>query len=384
MNLSRSDQVQPDPEAIPQQKSSVVEKIQEESGNKRGDVQDTIISSSDQESSNDGKNNVPDTAVQRKAPWSPKQHVSKVKSTFSQAIKIITRTKDIPPSKDGRHIDLNPSSQDDPIDERTGKPYIGNTITSSRYNIYNFLPRQLIFQFSRVSNFYFLCIAVLQLTGFSTTGTYSTLVPLMAFVSIAMAKEGFDDWRRHVLDRVENRNTVEVLRRGHSGQEDQWLEIKWSAVQVGDIVRLRRDDAVPADLAVIYSDGPNGMAYIDTAALDGESNLKAKQASPLLRKVCRDEKDLSRCQAHIVVEDPNIDLYNFDGRITVGDETLPLTGNEVIYRGSVLRNTACAYGMVINTGEECKIRMNAMKNPKAKAPSMQRIVNQVSSSRRAP
>lgn len=384
MNLSRSDQVQPDPEAIPQQKSSVVEKIQEESGNKRGDVQDTIISSSDQESSNDGKNNIPDAAVQRKALWSPKQHVSKVKSTFTQAIKIITRTKDIPPSKDGRHIDLNPSSQDDPIDERTGKPYIGNTITSSRYNIYNFLPRQLIFQFSRVSNFYFLCIAVLQLTGFSTTGTYSTLVPLMAFVSIAMAKEGFDDWRRHVLDRVENRNTVEVLRRGHSGQEDQWLEIKWSAVQVGDIVRLRRDDAVPADLAVIYSDGPNGMAYIDTAALDGESNLKAKQASPLLRKVCRDEKDLSRCQAHIVVEDPNIDLYNFDGRITVGDETLPLTGNEVIYRGSVLRNTACAYGMVINTGEECKIRMNAMKNPKAKAPSMQRIVNQVSSSRRAP
>ncbi|PVH69897.1 phospholipid-translocating P-type ATPase [Cadophora sp. DSE1049] len=375
MNLSRSDQVQPEP--IPQQKSSVVEEIQEESGNKRGDVQDTIISSSDQESSDDGKNIGPDPPIQRKNLWSPKKHVSKVRSAFTQVIKIITRTKDIPPSKDGRHIDLNPSSQDDPIDERTGKPYIGNTITSSRYNIYNFLPRQLIFQFSRVSNFYFLCIAVLQLTGFSTTGTYSTLVPLMAFVSIAMAKEGFDDWRRHVLDRVENRNTVEVLRRGHPGQEDEWLEIKWSAVKVGDIVRLRRDDAVPADLAVIYSDGPNGMAYIDTAALDGESNLKAKQASPLLRNVCRDEKDLSRCQAHIVVEDPNIDLYNFDGRITIRDETLPLTGNEVIYRGSVLRNTSCAFGMVINTGEECKIRMNAMKNPKAKAPSMQRIVNQV-------
>ncbi|KAH7372069.1 hypothetical protein BKA64DRAFT_610154 [Cadophora sp. MPI-SDFR-AT-0126] len=375
MNLSRSDQVPPEP--VPQQNSSVVEETQEETGNKRVDVHDAVISSSDLESSNEGKNTIIVPPIQRKAPWSPKKHVSKLTAAVTQAIKIITRTKDIPPSKDGRHIDLNPASQEIPIDERTGKPYIGNTITSSRYNIYNFLPRQLIFQFSRVSNFYFLCIAVLQLTGFSTTGTYSTLVPLMAFVSIAMAKEGFDDWRRHVLDRVENRNTVEVLRRGHPGHEDEWLEIKWSAVRVGDVVRLRRDDAVPADLAVIYSDGPNGMAYIDTAALDGESNLKAKQASPLLRKVCHDEKDISSCQAHIVVEDPNIDLYNFDGRITIGDETLPLTGNEVIYRGSVLRNTTCALGMVINTGEECKIRMNAMKNPKAKAPSMQRIVNQV-------
>ncbi|KAH9209254.1 hypothetical protein DL95DRAFT_310326 [Leptodontidium sp. 2 PMI_412] len=349
----------------------------EESGDKRGgEAQDTIFSSSDRESSNDGKQPTSSPVVQRKGTWSPKKHVSKLASTFTQVIKIITRTKDIPPSKDGRHIDLNSSSHEDPIDERTGKPFIGNTITSSRYNIYNFLPRQLIFQFSRVSNFYFLCIAVLQLTGFSTTGTYSTLVPLMAFVSIAMAKEGFDDWRRHVLDRVENRNTVEVLRRG-PGQEDEWLEVKWSEVKVGDIVKLGRDDAVPADLVLIYSDGPNGMAYIDTAALDGESNLKAKQASPMLRKVCRDEKDLSRCQAHIVVEDPNIDLYNFDGRITIGDETLPLTGNEVIYRGSVLRNTICVFGMVINSGEECKIRMNAMKNPKAKAPSMQKIVNQV-------
>ncbi|KAK0105006.1 hypothetical protein ONS96_004414 [Cadophora gregata f. sp. sojae] len=375
MNLSRSDQVQPEP--IPQQKSSVVEKIQEESENKRGDIQDAILSSSDQESSFEGNNTIAEPNIQRASTWSPKKQVSKVTSTFTQVIKIITRTKDIPPSKDGRHIDLNPSSQDDLIDERTGKPHIGNTITSSRYNIYNFLPRQLIFQFSRVSNFYFLCIAVLQLTGFSTTGTYSTLVPLMAFVSIAMAKEGFDDWRRHVLDRVENRNTVEVLRRGISGHEDEWLEVKWAAVKVGDIVRLKRDDAVPADLAVIFSEGPNGMAYIDTAALDGESNLKAKQASSLLRKVCCNERDISICQAHIVVEDPNIDLYNFDGRITIGNETLPLTGNEVIYRGSVLRNTTCAYGMVINTGEECKIRMNAMKNPKAKAPSMQRIVNQV-------
>lgn len=365
-------------------------------GEKRKNFNDTTVTqSSDPESDlNSDSKDSPSPTIRPSKPgiWSQrKSHVEKFKTALSQFVKVITRTKDIPPSKDGRRIELNASRNHNPIDERTGKPYISNIITSSRYTLYNFIPRQLLFQFSRVSNFYFLCIAVLQLTGFSTTGTYSTLVPLMAFVSIAMAKEGFDDYRRHLLDRVENRNTVEILHADEtesaecgeitSSEVDDkakgWAEVKWAAVKIGDIVRVRRNDAVPADLVILYSDGPNGMAYIDTAALDGESNLKARQASPILRNVCQDENDLAHCRAHVVVEDPNLDLYNFDGRITIGEETLPLTGNEVIYRGSVLRNTSQAFGMVINTGEECKIRMNATKNPKAKAPSMQHIVNQV-------
>jgi phospholipid-translocating ATPase len=363
--------------------------IEEKSVVQRKGFRDAIFSSPQySDSSLNTSKDLPSTSVIPRDGFlsQHRHHVSNLKSSFTKLIKVITGTQDLPPTKDGRHIELNPLSQDDPIDERTGKAYISNTITSSRYTIWNFLPRQLIFQFSRVSNFYFLCIAVLQLTGFSTTGTYSTLVPLMAFVSIAMAKEGFDDYRRHILDRVENRNTVDVLRVEQVNYDEgitesdgarSWIEVKWAAVKIGDIIRLRRDDAIPADLVLLYSNGPSGMAYIDTAALDGESNLKARQASPLLRKICRNEDDITHCQAHIVLEDPNLDLYNFDGRITVGEETLPLTGNEVIYRGSVLRNTIRAFGMVINTGEECKIRMNATKNPKAKAPSMQRIVNQV-------
>lgn len=357
------------------------------SGEGQGGITEAIVSSASfpESSSSDGKHSTPNSMLQRPGLRTQSRiHVTHLRSTLTKVFKIITRTQDIPPSKDGRHIDLNPPTDAVLVDERTGKAYISNTITSSRYNFFNFLPRQLIFQFSRVSNFYFLCIAVLQLTGFSTTGTYSTLVPLMAFVTIAMAKEGFDDYRRHLLDKIENHDTVETLCRsvsngqlGHMESVETWTEVKWSAVKVGDVVKLKRDDPIPADLVLVFSDGPSGMAYIDTAALDGESNLKAKQASALLRKVCRDENDVPICQAHVVVEDPNIDLYNFDGRITIGDETLPLTGNEVIYRGSVLRNTANAFGMVINTGEECKIRMNATKNAKAKAPSMQRIVNQI-------
>ena len=49
----------------------------------------------------------------------------------------------------------------------------------------------------------------------------------------------------------------------------------------------------------------------------------------------------------IVVEDPNLDLYNFEGKLTTDGKTFPLTNNEIIYRGSVLRNTPEAVAMII-------------------------------------
>jgi phospholipid-translocating ATPase len=112
-------------------------------------------------------------------------------------------------------------------------------------------------------------------------------------------------------------------------------------------------------------------------ALDGETNLKMKRPLVQLAGACHSPAAISECRARFTVEDPNIDLYNFDGKLRIGAETVPLTNNEIIYRGSVLRNTQTAAGLVIFTGEECKIRMNATKNPRIKAPTLQAVVNRV-------
>ena len=303
--------------------------------------------------------------------------------------KKILRIQDIPPSKDGRHIDVDPFRREPLMDERTGRRYIKNTITSSRYTLYNFLPRQLFAQFSKLANFYFLCVSILQMIpGLSTTGTYTTIVPLAFFVAISMAKEGFDDLRRYRLDKAENRMTALVLcgykvsvtstdnvnrSMATSDEQGYWVETKWEDVGVGDIVKLARDEPAPADIAVLHATGTEGMAYVETMALDGETNLKSKQALPQLARSCKTVEDIVSCKAHIVVEDPNLDLYNFEGRVSIGDETLPLTNNEIIYRGSILRNTSEAIGITVYSGEECKIRMNAIKNPRIKAVSTRKI-----------
>lgn len=331
----------------------------------------------------------------------------------------LLRQKPLPPSKDGRHIPLRPGlARRTPIeDERAARPHISNFIRSSRYTVWDFLPKQLFFQFSKLANFYFLIIGVMQMIpGLSTTGTYTTIAPLIFFVGFSIAKEGFDDYRRYQLDKQENRSSVWVLdpegtvkpnarmRRRHkaraaraeksavpevsqgceveaakadAGDSGPWVEVEWQDVRVGDIIRLRRDDNIPADIALLHATGPNGMAYIETMALDGETNLKSKQACKLLADSCSTVEGMTTCDAEVVSEDPNLDLYNYEGKVTSKGQTMPLTMNQVVYRGSTLRNTAEAVGLVINTGEECKIRMNAHKDVHAKAPEMQYSVNKI-------
>ncbi|OAQ65310.1 phospholipid-translocating P-type ATPase, flippase [Pochonia chlamydosporia 170] len=327
-------------------------------------------------------------------------------------IECLLRRKPIPPSVDGRHIPIN--STDALIDERSQRPYISNFIRSSRYTAYDFVPKQLLFQFSKLGNFYFLVMGILQMIpGLSTVGRWTTIVPLGIFVAFSMLKEGYDDYRRYQLDKSENRSMAWVLNHGRrqgstekkqekkhhkaadtkghasSGDADlesgvnandddgNWLHVQWQHVKVGDVVRLSRNDGVPADMVLLHATGPNGVAYIETMALDGETNLKSKQACPLLAERCNTLDGIKSAQATIVSEDPNIDLYSYDGRVAVGEETLPLSLNNVVYRGSVLRNTTEAIGIVVNSGEECKIRMNANKNVTAKKPAMHNIINKM-------
>ncbi|GKT81255.1 phospholipid-translocating P-type ATPase [Colletotrichum tofieldiae] len=323
------------------------------------------------------------------------------KSVFYE---VVLGRKTLPPSKNGRQIPLR-LDQDVPLtdERRGGHPYVSNAIRTSRYTIYDFIPKQLFFQFSRIGNFYFLCVGVPQtIPGLSTTGNFSTMLPLLFFVLVTIAKEGYDDFKRHRLDRVENAEPARVLKHsrhhdtatqdwpsklrglllrnqktpGKCADDGPWTTTKWCDVEVGDLIKLSRDDPVPADIVLLHADGENGLAYIETMALDGETNLKSKQTSAALKGYDTLEKIITS-DAEFVVEDPNPNLYKFDGKITVDGRSLPLTSAEVIYRGSILRNTGSAIGLVINTGEECKIRMNANQHPKAKKPALETVSNKI-------
>lgn len=261
------------------------------------------------------------------------------------------------------------------LNEQTNRPYVSNRISTARYTIWSFVPRQLIYQFSRMANAYFLTIAILQtIPGFSTTGQFSTLIPLMLFVALTMAKEGYDDWCRYQLDKEENRRLVKVLRREDglglvggdhrdsisvanvhlkpSSADEDWKTIRWEEIVVGDVVRLSKDENVPADMVLLHAD--RDVAYIDTRALDGETTLKSKVVSPALKGLDFETSSVSTAigssDALFTIELPNQDLYNFDGTVAVnGGDSMPLNVDNVIYRGCELKNTKYIIGLALNT-----------------------------------
>lgn len=77
-------------------------------------------------------------------------------------VELILRRKHLEASTDGRHIPLRVTHDAPLIDTRRGHSFISNDIRTSRYTIWDFIPKQIIFQFSRVGNFYFLCVGIPQ------------------------------------------------------------------------------------------------------------------------------------------------------------------------------------------------------------------------------
>lgn len=322
------------------------------------------------------------------------------------------------------------------LDERYKKPYLNNSITSARYSPYTFLPRQLYAQFSKIANIYFLTVAILQMIpSWSTTGTYTTIIPLLIFISISILREGYDDWRRHLQDKKENnqysrllqhkscqralqynesetlyslsrmssQNSVsrldpeeyettnnsvdeELLNQPNTFTKENYMKqmeimiskVKWKDIKVGDIIQLKQDEPVPADILLLTSDGSNeNEVFIETMDLDGETNLKSRIPHRKISHKMNSAIGLRDFEGNITFEDPNTDLYNFEGNVRIANKTYPLGPDNVIYRGSIIRNTKNLLGLVIFTGEESKIRMNAIKNPRIKAPKLQRYINMI-------
>ena len=51
-------------------------------------------------------------------------------------------------------------------------------------------------------------------------------------------------------------------------------EEKWMNVRTGDIIKINQDHQITADVLLLTTSDTYNPAYIETAELDGETNLK--------------------------------------------------------------------------------------------------------------
>ena len=173
-------------------------------------------------------------------------------------------------------------------------------------------------------------------------------MPLTFVVGLSMIKDAYEDIMRHRSDREENNRVVKAIpiengqgRNRHassvnnaqvhagthlesqasdsigpidsSGKEiKQYKDKAWHSLQVGQIIKVHEGEYFPCDMLLIKSSLPKGVCYVETKNLDGETNLKHKQASKNISKHADSIIDGNKI-ARITCEKENESIYTFQG-----------------------------------------------------------------------
>ncbi|MCJ1276923.1 putative aminophospholipid-translocase [Puttea exsequens] len=308
-----------------------------------------------------------------------------------------------------------------------------NAISNAKYSAWSFLPRTLYNEFSFFLNMYFLLVALSQIIPSLRIGYLSTYVAPLAFVlAVTLGKEALDDLARRRRDAEANNEEYTMLRiydkratltgkrkgrrsgrlqpkksqsrgipqlsrlediveeeedLGRIGGDANYnievdeINVKSRDLKVGDVVRLGKDQRVPADLVILKSFaadtsitpasaqaldvGPSydveedligrdreflqkapvndaasrdlgtieasppadegsgaGETFIRTDQLDGETDWKLRLASPLTQTL--DPRDF--IQIKIVAGKPSMEVNDFVGTVEYSPRSV--TGKE--------------------------------------------------------
>ncbi|CAH2236701.1 jg20919 [Pararge aegeria aegeria] len=250
--------------------------------------------------------------------------------------------------------------------EEGGKRRKHNKIKTSKYSLLMFIPKNLSEQFRRVVNFYFLTVTIIAIVIDSPVSPFTSIAPLSFMVLVTAVKQGYEDWLRHKADNKVNNQIVEIVHKGVI------KEVKNSSIAPGTLVRVKRGREVPADLVLLCAEGEKGKCFITTANLDGETNLKTLRVPPPLVGYTA---DIIPSGIRIEVPHPVADLYTFYGRLEIpGMDSLALSTDNIMLRGSRVKNTEWAIGCAVYTGEETKLALNS-KYAGNKFSSSETVVN---------
>uniref|UniRef100_A0A8C4HAV4 Phospholipid-transporting ATPase n=1 Tax=Dicentrarchus labrax TaxID=13489 RepID=A0A8C4HAV4_DICLA len=269
------------------------------------------------------------------------------------------------------HRTVAPSSTENEELSQLLKLYKNNKIRTTKYSLLSFLPKNLFEQLHRFANVYFIFLAALNF--FTVVEAFQpeiALVPIILVLTVTAVKDIWEDYRRFKSDHFINRLVCQV----YSSKQKAYIDQCWKDVRVGDFVRLSCNEIIPADMLLLYSSDPRGVCYIETANLDGETNLKQRQVV-LDLPLQGAELNLESFHSRIECENPNNDLSRFRGYMEHPNGVrVGLHNNNLLLRSCTIRNTETVVGIVVYAGHETKAMMNN-SGPRYKRSHLERRLN---------
>lgn len=259
-----------------------------------------------------------------------------------------------------------------------------------------------------------------------------TLLPICTVVVITALKDAIEDFQRHKVDEQYNQNITHTLNGYHnvnypepaanatswfvksrsqpeqpeqhanqpnekhpvvfhqqdtfssqaqqstsptaSGSADVFAKSLSKDVRVGDFILLRNGDSLPADAVLLSTSDKEGICFVETKDLDGETNLKPRNSVQELKHIQSGADCLNECHFYVEAGAPSPDLYKFEGTLVTlaksGEQQqwtkkskTPIEIENILLRGHVVRNTKWAIAVVLFTGTDTKIMLNSGETP---------------------
>jgi phospholipid-translocating ATPase len=356
------------------------------------------------------------------------------------------------PTHNAAFGDGEPEDEHDPssnriiaVGQRQPTRFPPNAISNAKYTPLSFVPRTLYNEFKFFLNMYFLLVALSQIIPALRIGYLTTYIAPLAFVlAVTLGKEALDDIGRRRRDAEANAEAYTVLqfddasatgaskrggkrRKGREGAQNgsgreeyedgqtggnkvSFRELSRPAkdIKVGDILKLGKNQRVPADVVILKStsndtsardlpqpgessseplidtDGGvsnpappiedpasesevSGEAFIRTDQLDGETDWKLRLPSQLSQ--CLEIGDLTKLK--ITASKPDKKVNEFIGMLELDEgaalhdvageetnQTAPLSIDNTAWANTVLASSSTVYAAVVYTGSQTRQAMS--------------------------
>ncbi|OMJ90724.1 hypothetical protein SteCoe_6900 [Stentor coeruleus] len=248
------------------------------------------------------------------------------------------------------------------VNPNTNILYPDNSIITSRYTKWNFLPKNLLLQFTHPAKIWFLLISILELSLLNEqiTVPIGTICPLLLLVFIEAVRECYNDYARHASDEKLNYAEYPVW-------DGTNFVLKISKdIKVGDIILIYNNESPPADIMILASSNADHECYVETSTYMGESSLKIKHAvkeTQLILDALEIDEATSRLKnlhedLHVSLPNANYKAFKGKLKLRVSPKSTNINVDNVIYRGTKINNTPWLFGVALYTGNECKAWIN--------------------------